>query len=833
MATTVTLNEHDMRFCFLLFVLPLAGFAQSEPAVRMGNFVVTGTRVHASDAEGPNRIRTYTPTDVEDSGAFSVGEYLDSLPPSTGGGQQLVLVDGVPTYLDLSALSPAMIAGIDVSNSGAMPEFGAYTNGRVINIRLKKDYSGNELAVEGGGSLQGGGDRFSGLVSRGAFHGKLRALYSFRYSEQDALSAEARDFSRDQDHRPKGGSDFRVPWGNPATIQAVSGNLAGLQTSVALVPEGTEEVLSSGQYRPGSGSLATGQRFFNTSPYLYLATPTKRFAGNLQFTYAVTPKTSFSLGATFGDSASKRNAPPPVTPASDATFVPAAFTPFGQDVRVGLVHTGFGPVRQVSESVSASINFGANGQFGSTWKWNSQLTGAWFDATSDTRDLDPDKFAASLASADPAARFNPFVDQSAQNEALYQTFALNRHQGTLSSTGQIRTQLNGQVAEGWGAGPLQLSLGGDSSWREVTRDYRHIRGISDGQTVDQNSRYSFNAAGEIPFLRERPLLYRLDGQITASRSGSDSGSTADRRNIGFLYAPSRPWLIRAEYSKTHVSPGEINADISPPALQTLIDPLRLPVIAENVQVVSRSNDVASSGESDSLKASLSYEAPWAKGLRLTVGYQSDSQHNAASSAFDPQDVIDNEILFPDRVTRAAPTSEDILLHQPGVILAVDTSGAAVAEHVDREMTFEVEYRTPENQLGRFSFTAGAEYLIDSSYEIAAGQPYTSSLAGPANPPDWSAHSQLQWQRGGWSAFCQFRYTGSTEDKILPEVATLDLSVGYRFKTAFVGCFGRGLQLRAGLQNLIAGNPAYADTVLGYRNGSALGSTFSASARLPL
>lgn len=817
---------------FLLLLFPLASPAQSERPVVLQDFVVSGTRVHAADTEGHDLTKTYTASDVEDSGAFTVAEYLDTL-PRAGGREQLVLIDGVPSYLDLSALSPGMIEGIEVSNSGALPQYGAYASGRVINVRLKKDYDGRELAFEAGGSTRADALRQNLLASGGTFRGRFRALYSVRYSRQDALTADARAFSRAQDHRAFGGHDFRVPWGTPATIQAVAGNLSGLPTAIALVPYGATELLPPSAYLPVPGALASGQRFFNTSPYLYLAAPSARLAANVQLTYVASPQLTLTLGLTAQGSSSRRNGPPPVTPASEATIVPAAFSPFGQDVRVGLVHTGFGPVRQTSDHASAGVNLGANGQFADTWKWKFQLSGSRSDSANDTRDLDPARFSAALAAPDPAARFNPFLADSAQNAALYPTLAVHRQQDLRTSLLQGGLQVNGPFAAGWGAGPLQLSLGAKGSTRGTDRDYRQLRGLPDARTHDGSSLYSLNAATEVPLLRDRPAIHRLDGRLAASYSDNDSGSATHQRSVAVLYSPRRAWLLRLNYARSFSSPGELDDEVAPPSMQTLMDPRRVPTLAENVQIIARRDTLASAGDSGSLQASISYEAPWAPGLRIILGYENETQHNSASAALPAQDVVDNERLFPDRVSRAAPTAEDILRQQPGALLAVDTSSAAVAEHATEAMNFELEYELPPGAFGRLSLDARLEHPLGSTYELASGQPYTSSFAGPANPPDWSGECKLQWRRAGWSASLHCRYTGETEDKALPAVTTLGLSVGYRFAQNFAGAFGRGVQLRAGFQNLIAGDPAYADTVLGYRNGSSLGTTFSLSARFPL
>ena len=91
--------------------------------------VVTGKRPTAAETEGPDGIRTYDESEIESSGAFTLQEFFETLPRGSDD-EQLILVDGVPT--ELSALTPAMVASIEVSYSGAMPQHGAYARGRAL-----------------------------------------------------------------------------------------------------------------------------------------------------------------------------------------------------------------------------------------------------------------------------------------------------------------------------------------------------------------------------------------------------------------------------------------------------------------------------------------------------------------------------------------------------------------------------------------------------------------------------------------------------------------------------------------------------------------------------
>lgn len=69
--------------------------------------------------------------------------------------------------------------------------------------------------------------------------------------------------------------------------------------------------------------------------------------------------------------------------------------------------------------------------------------------------------------------------------------------------------------------------------------------------------------------------------------------------------------------------------------------------------------------------------------------------------------------------------------------------------------------------------------------------------------------------------------------IQPATKELSAQLGYRFSKTIWGKWGRGLQIAVGLGGLLNSSPPYADTINGFRSGSALGRTYSLTMRIPL
>ncbi len=112
----------NYRFLRLLMVIALGPLpygrtqtAEDTAVSELGAVTVSANRIAASDVEGPQAMDTYDPAFIDGSGAFSVAEFISTLPEGEEGTTTLVLIDGRPTYLDPNALPMGMIAGIEMS----------------------------------------------------------------------------------------------------------------------------------------------------------------------------------------------------------------------------------------------------------------------------------------------------------------------------------------------------------------------------------------------------------------------------------------------------------------------------------------------------------------------------------------------------------------------------------------------------------------------------------------------------------------------------------------------------------------------------------------------
>ncbi len=820
------------------------GVLQLEP------FKVSGAGLGHGESAGTEPTEVYGEQDLEESGVFDLAEFFAQLPESPAGTEQLVLIDGQPTYLDISKLPPEMIASIEVSNHGALPQYGAFANGRVINIRLKTNYRGEHLNVATGGSFVGDGLNgrlaFSGAVKRGS----LRLIYSVGYRRQEALLASDRTFSREQDHTARGGRDLRLLWGEAAVVRAVTGNLAGVldvngqPAAVALAPEGQDgrglapgDFLPAQVFAPATVATAAGQRRFNTADYVTLIAPSEERTATFELSRPFGQRLEASLSGAVNWRGGERTLAPPVSAASADTLVPAAYNPFGQDVQVGLVHTGFGPVRQDDRNLSAQLGLNLNGRWADTWRWSAQLGGRWSRSSQTVTDLDRDRFAAALATPDVTQRFNPFGDDP-RNAALYPGLTVVRASETESAGARLDLSAHGEVFTLPG-GAARLMLRGNYNDQARTRSYENPANPATLDSRRRDNDQGVNTNLTLPLVGQanaKPWARRIEANLSggySTRSGSPGGTVNGR--LGLMWSPHRAFSLRGNYTATRRAPSRFVADASPLAGETLLDPRRSPATTPEVLVVERDFDGAVRARSEQWVLGTTIEPPFLPGFGLTVTYDRRQQDDLTSARFRAQDLITNELTFPGRVVRATPSEDDQRLGQPGRIVSVDTTPSDQAAQQSSGLAWSLRYRRRSEPLGQFTFTTSVRHALEQRYEVVPGVPFVFESENDLNPPDWTLQSRLAWSRKGWRVSTDFRFVDAVQSGTIMQPATkrLGVQLGYRFAKPVLGRWGRGLQVSLQLSDLLQGTPPFADTLNGYRTGSPLGRTWSLTMRLPL
>jgi iron complex outermembrane receptor protein len=209
--------------------IPWPAWAQDAAAPQ--RIEITGSSIKRVDAETPSPVQVITSEDLHNSGFTTIAEVLQSI---TANGQgtlsqgfsqafasgasgislrglttaaTLVLIDGhrmAPyplsddgqrSFVDVSNLPFDAIDHIDVLKDGASATYGSDAMAGVVNIVLKKSFSGTRVDVDGGTTTEGGGQTVHASIIHGI--GDLdadgyTAYGSLEYRHQDRITYEQR-----------------------------------------------------------------------------------------------------------------------------------------------------------------------------------------------------------------------------------------------------------------------------------------------------------------------------------------------------------------------------------------------------------------------------------------------------------------------------------------------------------------------------------------------------------------------------------------------------------------------------------------------------------------
>jgi iron complex outermembrane receptor protein len=212
--------------------LPATIIAQDAPGdgniAAQDKLTVTGSRIKRVDLEGPQPLTVLSREDIEASGEISVAEVLRGTSFNTfgsyrqrsgssaqsqavvnlrglGGQRTLVLIDGrrmssSPSFnggqgVNLNVLPLAAVERIEILRDGASAIYGSDAIGGVVNIILRRDYTGLQLSYGVGRPTQSGGDEDSYSIVGGITGAKGNVTFGFENEQKGILFDADRSFS--------------------------------------------------------------------------------------------------------------------------------------------------------------------------------------------------------------------------------------------------------------------------------------------------------------------------------------------------------------------------------------------------------------------------------------------------------------------------------------------------------------------------------------------------------------------------------------------------------------------------------------------------------------
>jgi iron complex outermembrane recepter protein len=685
--------------------------------------------------------------------------------PGGAGGREDFNVDGIPV---------SAIERVEVLTQGASAVYGSEAIGGVINIILKKNYTGAELSVNYDNTFDKDMGDTSVSLTAGMARGKLHTFLTASWEHQNAQMSRDRWFTATSDNtafgapaqsafflqQPPAGPGLIASTGSPQN--AGQANLPGLTTNFVLIPAGSK---GSGLVASDYGIGAYPARY-DPANYSTAIDPARRrsFVFKADYAYAswLQPYVE-ARWSRFEDFFTST----PITFLSQSLPVGYPGNPFPQAVFLRKVFYDL-PVPQTnSYQENSGLIFGVRGDLpeGILHNWRYDLSASFarntiFDDVIAASGFNFTLLSAAMNNPDPTKRPILAYDSTRGDPNppgyLVSLMPAFDHRDVTDQT-QYSFQADGKIWSGW-AGDIKGAFGGEAD-EEKVHFHRDPGDSALGFTLSKPfSRRTTAAFTEVsvPLLSDRqhiPGVYRLEaiGAIRAENF-SDIGGHNSRQYSG-IFQPFQ-WMTfrtsRAEGFKT-------------PKLYDLLAPVSTGTAtltaASNVHDTLRGGELvlgtvnSISGGQPHLKPETSVsktggvviDVPgrWFKGLSFSADYWQTYYVNKIGGP-SRQVLID---FFPERVIRGPAVGS-----QPGLITGFDTSNLNLASQKARGWDYQLSYQHHYN-FGQISSSIG---YTDPNVIVTQSTPAAVPTSTFGQLP-WRVSGSLFWSRDAWTAGTTMSY----------------------------------------------------------------------------
>lgn len=710
---------------------------------------------------------------------------------------------------DLNGIPMSAIERIEVLPSSASGIYGGSAMGGVVNVILKKDYTGGEIRATYDNTWDTDAPRRSVSMNYGAAleGGKTHITLSAAWSDSNDL--------RLQDRR-----EF-IDRGVAAIFRNLPSYLySNTSPYLGALPNITANTSAATTLTLKSGAIIPSRRTFipaGTSPSTPSSTLGASLIANaglwnfdspastqpntgLLRALGVSPETrSFAAGIrrefgpkveVFADFSHNENRSATVYNPNSGFFVvsnASPANPFTTAVRIRFPDSAQLPL--TTESTTQSFTVGAIAKL--PWDWTGELDYTRSQNKFSSLNYLTDSFA--LSNDLNSGVLNPFVDTL--------MFPLDLKKYTVPNTFSGSSKLDDIALRGsgpllslpWGTPNLTLGLEHrvastpentlnrkypvstlqsyrytfferkdvtDSAYGEVTvplvkptnLSWLHalelqVAGRTERYTADTGSSYALTYFERSPVLTifEEPTL---NGQPYRTRTRYVSTNTT----VGLKYQPVPDITLRTSIATAFLPPYPFQLVRNPlpdSFPSTVTDPRTNTTL--DVETISGGNPDLKPQNSKSWNAGLIWQpdAGGLKGLRFNAEYYRIEQFDAVGY-LSAQQIVDQEDAFPGRVTRDAS----------GTITRVDTTNVNVYRLETEGFDFNLSYRKPTSW-GVFSVQAAGSLLLHLKTQYSLTDPEYDGAGFPADggAAKFKSNATVGWERGNWTAAWSVRYFG--------------------------------------------------------------------------
>ncbi|MEP7155627.1 MAG: TonB-dependent receptor [Betaproteobacteria bacterium] len=790
---------------------------QADTSQKVEKIEVTGSNIKRVDSETPSPVQVITREDIQKSGSNSVAELLRDIPSISGGSMNdfnagtgfargtqsvslrglgsvgtLVLINGrriepspvadpnvgQGAAFNLNVIPVTAIERIEILKDGASAIYGSDAVAGVVNVILRKDYTGGEVVYSGRQNHNSDfrSQTISGAVGFGdPARDKYNVLVAAEYFKRDPTTAyEATDLNNDLNRRINSRLLPTSNAGYPPNLrrEAVNGN-GVFSVALPLDPRcppalivGT--VCRSNVFDDTNIEAATERKSVFTRGTIEFS-PTLSGFGELMFTRAE----SQFIGA-----------PPALDAASPTTWFNAAgqrfsytlFLPVGHPdnpnpFRLGLRYR-FVDLGRTFQNVTNDSTRAVAGLQGSWkgWDWESALL---FSKTERTDRNNGQLYFPALQAAVANGTYRFFGTNSPEVLA-----SLNQYKEQQGESKNVNWDLKGsRELATLAGGPLVLATGLDLRKEDfdIVSDPRNVAGEFVGvasSTVHGSRKVaSLSAELSMPFIKgvEMQLAGRYDHY-------SDYGNSTTPK-FGIKWSPISQLALRATYAEAFRAPSLLQ--ISSGNVQSfntgINDPLRCGKTGANSDDCGAANGGTGRTISSLISANTALQPERSKSY--TGGFIYSPSVNFSASVdyfnihrrdfvdrFDSQTVINNEFNASFRGGSVIRDSNP-LTWLPGVansgpiqstIRRFDNFGEAIVAGIDLDVTANMKIGV----WGKLKFSGQATYLTKSEASQSKGGPIISGLGNffGFETPRVRGNASVTWDYHDFSVLTRYNYT---------------------------------------------------------------------------
>lgn len=822
------------------FAVAQAGSASDDNTVELEAFAVTGSRIKRLDAETPQPVISFTAADMEMTGFSTVADVMRSLPFNSGqsltpvssgtsftpgistvnlrglgNNNVLVLVNGrrsapfgasgfngFQTMFDLNSIPMAAIESIEVLKDGGSAIYGSDAVSGVINVILKKDYSGGSLSMNIGNTVETDSFQKGFSLTFGTSFNKTSIITTVDWSERNAIFARDLEFSSETDLRDIGGirrsssagfpgmvfvpgvgyRTFLAPTANPTVAAAVpfgtanGADGAGLYNFLRdsdMFPETRMMGLYTGiQHEISSRLRGYAELTFRRAETKNAAAPTPMFGFNEQG-YRFERKTDAELAAQFGagtvyDPSLKSHASNRIIDLKNVGIMIPSYNPFNpwnvdlvDDNRVRFVPSG--PRINDVTSDTPRVVLGLEGDLGfvdDTWSWDASVN---YSRTS-TNNTNPgahqdrlvqDAFHGVTFGAGTPEQVTLYLNPFGPSDPRIREYTEIRN--PISASFQQRGWTIGAAGELFNlpAGAVGLAVGSElrdealEDNRTALNETGQIVGGSEGSSIF-GDREVYSAYAEL----QVPVIDQVELQLAARFEDYSDFGTTTKPKAAIKVRPHRSLILRASFGESFLAPNLpylYSSQSTSFTSAATIDPRRPNDQPTQIKQLGGGNPDLQPEETETTYVGFVFEPPFVEGLDLGVDYFMFDSTNLITS-FGAAEILAGEArgdpAFTGLVTRNAPTDGSGV----GTIQFVRTAWTNAAVRKYQGYDFNVRYQFNIDNLGRFRLSTSATYLDELSF----GGP---NNAGTRTLPRTRGNFTASWSRGDWGATVFVNYIG--------------------------------------------------------------------------